>query len=127
MSESHGKIVWSELMTRDVDAAKKYYSAICGWVFQTVPSSGGDYHIAMQDGQPVAGIMDITNAELLSDAPPNWFTYLGVADVDATVERTKSLGGKIVKAPFDVPGTGRVAIVEDSAGAVVGIMSPEPM
>jgi predicted enzyme related to lactoylglutathione lyase len=37
MDSTHGMIWWSELMTRDVSAARTYYGSLAGWSFSTVP------------------------------------------------------------------------------------------
>lgn len=126
MSDTHGTIWWSELMTRDVAAARDYYAAICGWTFEDMPMEGGDdYHCAMKAGRPTAGIMDMTGLPgMEEETPPHWFTYIAVDDVDAAAQATKAAGGAIVRPPFDVPGVGRIAIVADPAGAAVGLMTP---
>ncbi len=53
--------------------------------------------------------------------PPNWTTYIGTQDADATVARAKELGGMVLNGPMDVPGQGRFAIIRDPAGAVFGV------
>jgi predicted enzyme related to lactoylglutathione lyase len=54
---------------------------------------------------------------LPADAQPHWSVYLGVADVDATLERAVELGASIVAAAEDTP-YGRLATVADPTGAV---------
>ena len=128
MSDTHGKIWWSELMTRDVDAAKAYYAATCGWGFEDMPMEGGDdYLCAMQGGRPTAGIMDMSDLPGMENVPPHWFTYIAVDDVDAAAEATAQAGGTIIRAPFDVEGVGRIVIVTDPTGAAVGLMTPAEM
>ena len=124
MSDRHGMVWWSELMTRDVDAAKSYYSSICGWAFETMPMAQGDYHVASRDGVPTAGIMDMSGVEHLNGLPAHWFTYLAVDDVDAAVQATEAGGGRIDRQPYEVPNVGRIAIVTDPSGATLGIMTP---
>ena len=128
MSDLHGKIWWSELMTRDVSAAKAYYTATCGWHFEDMPMEGeDDYTCAMQGGRPVAGIMDMTGLPGMEGVPPHWFTYIAVDDVDAAAGATAQAGGTILRPAFDVPGVGRIVIVTDPTGAPVGLMTPAPM
>jgi predicted enzyme related to lactoylglutathione lyase len=128
MSDTHGKVIWTELMTRDVAGAKAYYGAVCGWRFETMPMMDGtDYHLGMRDGVPVIGMMDMTDMDHLKGAPPYWFSYFAVDDVDAAVAATTAAGGKVLRAPFEVPGTGRIALLEDPTGAAMGLMTPAPM
>ncbi|MBM9593081.1 VOC family protein [Roseitranquillus sediminis] len=124
MSEQHGVVWWSELMTRDPAMAKDYYHEVCGWEFEEMPMEGGTYVLGKSGGRPVVGIMDITNVDGMGTLPPHWFTYLAVDDVDVAVERTRANGGRIVREPFDVSGVGRIAIVTDPTGATVGLMTP---
>lgn len=127
MSKPHGTVHWSELMTRDVAGAKAFYTALCGWEFEVMPMEDGEYHLAMQDGVPVAGIMDMTGMPGMDEVPPNWGTYLAVADVDAAVEMARGSGGAVLQEPFDVPDTGRIAMLSDPTGAAIGIMTPIEM
>lgn len=127
MSETHGRIWWSELMTRDVAAARAYYTATCGWSFADMPMEGGSYFVASRMGQPVAGIMDMTGLPGMDGIPAHWFTYIAVDDVDAATAATTAAGGQVIKAPFDVAGVGRIAILADPSGAAVGLMTPAAM
>ena len=125
MTENHGKVWWSELMTRDPEAAKKYYADTCGWEFDEMPNvDGGIYLIGMAHGKPTAGILDMTGVPHLDGIPPHWFTYFAVDDVDGAVASSKAMGGSIRRDLFDIPGVGRIAIVEDPTGAVMGLMTP---
>ena len=124
MSQIHGTVWWSELMTRDVDAAREYYARVCGWDFDEMPMDGGAYLVAMAHGKPVAGLMDMTGLDGMEDVPPHWFTYLAVDDLDVAMDAHRAHGGQVMRPPFDVDGVGRIAIVADPTGAAVGIMRP---
>ncbi|WP_299932143.1 VOC family protein [uncultured Pelagimonas sp.] len=123
---NHGTIWWTELMTRDLPKALDYYAQTCGWEYEAMPDpdTGGTYQVAMKDGKPVAGLMDMSQMEQLTGIPPHWFTYIAVDDVDATVAATEAAGGEIRRPCFDVPGIGRIAIIADPTGAALGIMTP---
>ena len=128
MGDTHGAVFWTELMTRDCAAAMAYYGQVCGWEFTTMPDpEGNDYHIGMRGGQPVVGIMDMAQIPGLESAPPYWFSYFAVDDLEAAVAQTQAAGGKVLRPIFPVPGTGHIAIVEDPTGAALGLMKPEPM
>jgi predicted enzyme related to lactoylglutathione lyase len=124
MSETHGRIIWSELMTRDPEAAKAYFGKVAGWTYEAMTMAEGTYHVASTGGAMVAGIMNIADMPGMEGLPPHWFTYIGVDDVDAAVAATRASGGQVHREPWDVPGVGRIAIVGDPSGATVGIMTP---
>ena len=126
MSEIHGEVWWNELNTRDPKGACDYYSATCGWSFETMPLDGGDgdYFVAMRDGSPVAGILDITKIQGMEQVPPHWFTYFAVDDVDGSASETAAAGGRVHREPWNIPGIGRIAIIQDPTGAMMGLMTP---
>lgn len=128
MAETHGIAYWTELMTRDIARARDHYASICGWSYETsAMPDGTDYVLAMKDGRPVAGMMDISGRDEFADIAPHWHSYFAVDDVDAAVADSVALGGTLNGQIFDVPGTGRIAMITDPTGAPVGLMTPEPM
>ena len=122
MSE-HGKFHWNELMTRDVEQAKGFYSDAIGWSFDGMPMPDGTYWLAMQGGQPVGGMFQMAGPEF-EGVPEHWMAYLAVDDVDARVEKAKAGGATVVREPFDVPDVGRIAILQQPGGAHIGWMTP---
>jgi predicted enzyme related to lactoylglutathione lyase len=50
-------------------------------------------------------------------------SYVHVSDVDAAVQKVSASGGKVLHPCFDVPDVGRIAVVQDPGGAVIGIMT----
>ena len=124
MPDPHGTITWTELLTPDAEAAKAFYAALCGWGFDTMPLAGGegDYVLAIKDGAPVAGILDTTLLDAPGELAPGWFNYIAVDDVDAAARDSIAAGGTLVRAPYDIPDVGRVAIVADPGGAAIGLI-----
>jgi predicted enzyme related to lactoylglutathione lyase len=125
MRGSHGTFYWNELMTRDVDGAKKFYADTLGWSYDAMPmpGGGGTYWLAMMDGEPVGGILDISAPDF-GQVPESWMSYIAVDDVDARVAKAVKAGAKLMKPVFDVPGVGRIAILMQPDGAGVGWMTP---
>lgn len=122
----HGTFYWNELNTRDAETAKAFYGALVGWTFDEMTMAEGSYWVAMQDGKPAGGIFTMTGPEF-DGVPEHWFSYLAVDDVDTRIERVVAAGGQVIRPPFDIPGTGRIAIVKDANGAALGLMTPAPM
>ena len=71
-------------------------------------------------GRDVAGLGAVAGEEV----PPNWVTYVWVADADATASKVREAGGSLVREPFDALDGGRIAIAADPAGALFGISAP---
>lgn len=121
----HGTFFWNELMTRDVERAKKFYADTIGWSFDgmPMPDGSGTYWIAKMGDQPVAGMLDIS-APQFGQVPESWMAYIAVDDVDARVKKALAAGAKQMKPTFDVPGVGRIAILMEPGGAGIGWMTP---
>lgn len=119
--QGNGYIYWNELMTSDVEASKAFYARTVGWNFSAMPMSEGTYWVFTPPGaeQPAGGMMQFT-----SGPTDMWFAYLHIDDLDGALAKVAAAGGTIVRAPFEVPGVGRIAIVSDATGATMGWMTP---
>lgn len=114
----HGQFCWYELTTPDVEASKRFYPRFTGWGTQAF---GDDYTMFTTGGVPVSGIYRLTDEMRSNGVPPNWMPYVETDNVDETAKKAKSLGGRIMAGPDDIPGTGRFAVVQDPQGATFGI------
>ena len=125
MRGSHGTFYWNELMTRDVEGAKKFYADTIGWSYDGMPMPGGSgtYWLATMDGEPVGGLFDISGRDF-QGVPESWMSYIAVDDVDARLAKAVKAGAKLMKPVFDVPDVGRIAILLQPDGAGVGWMTP---
>ena len=126
MSESeHGTFYWNELYTNDVDKAKAFYADTLGWTYDSMPMEpdGGTYWIGKTGDKPAGGIMAMQGI-VPDGVPPHWMGYLSVDDIDARVKKIAQAGGKVLREPFDIPKVGRIAIIEDATGAVIGWITP---
>ena len=130
MQTPHGAFHWNELMTRDIAAAQALYAQSMGWTFESVPMpDGSTYHVCHSNGRVVAGMFDISGRPDMAEVPANWMAYIAVDDVDAALVKAKGEGAVVMGEPFDVQGVGRIAMVRQPDGAMVGWMTPsyEPM
>lgn len=124
MGPQHGSVCWTELNTHNVAEAKPFYSELFGWQYsgskdsETMPYT----EISLGDAnRPFGGMFDLP-AEMANVAP-FWMTYVAVDDCDATAKKVEELGGKIHRAPMDIPNVGRFCIISDPAGAVISIIT----
>ncbi len=111
--------IWHDLMTSDVEGAKKYYGEVVGWTYsQQMPN----YVVTQVDGAGMGGIMD-TPPEM-KGMPAVWTGYVYTPDVDTACKQAVQLGGKIYKEAWTVPDVGRMAVIADPTGAGFMIMQP---
>ncbi|OYV01612.1 MAG: glyoxalase [Burkholderiales bacterium PBB5] len=118
MSTHHGQFVWYELMTSDLDAAEAFYAPLMGWCLQDAGMPGFRYSIAGTAHGGIGGLMALDDVSRSQGIAPCWTGYVGVDDVDASARHLVEAGGAVHKAPDDIPGVGRFAVVADPQGAV---------
>ena len=110
-----GDFVWYELLTSDVEAAQAFYANVVGWSIVDSGMTQMRYLLAQVGTRAVGGMM--TFPPDCPSGPPAWLCHIGVSDVDATVDRIVAAGGAVQRAPADIPGVGRFAVVADPQGA----------
>jgi predicted enzyme related to lactoylglutathione lyase len=121
-----GTFCWFECGTTDAAAAKRYYTELFGWSATDVPmpgDAGGQYTLLQIGGDDVAGLYQMSGPQF-EGVPSHWATYVNVESTDETAKRATTLGGRIVAPPMDVPGVGRIAVVQDPTGATISLFEP---
>jgi len=116
-----GKVIWADLVTPDLDAAKHFYGALFGWTFRDVPGDP-NYTLVLLDGEPLAGLFK----KPLPSGPaaqPAWLTFLAVTDVNAAQAAAQQHGGKVLVKAHDYPQRGRQAVLADPDGAVFAVLA----
>ena len=108
---------WVEVASRNLDLVQNFYGELLGWQFpKDKPSVPGvDYREYTVAGTRFGGMMQMT-AEW-GEMPSHWSVYVPVPDVDACLSSATALGGTVCVPAFDVPGVGRIARIDDPAGA----------
>jgi predicted enzyme related to lactoylglutathione lyase len=115
-----GSLGWNELDTRDIEAAKAFYTRVFPWTAETNGEGEQAYTEWKVDGRSIAGGMQM-GTQFPADVPPNWLTYFGVADCDAAVAKAQSLGGAVRMPAMDIV-QGRFAVLSDPQGAVFAVI-----
>ena len=119
MAEMKNPFAWYELMTTDVPAAARFYSAVVGWRAEDSGMPGLDYHLFHAGESMVAGLMK--KPEEAAGSPPGWLGYVGVEDVDASTAEAARLGATVHVEPRDIPDVGRFSVIADPQGAVLAL------
>ncbi|MGW0395481.1 VOC family protein [Streptomyces sp. NPDC003042] len=122
-----GTPCWIDLMVPDQQAALDFYCDLFGWQGEIGPPETGGYSVCTLKGRPVAGIMKAMNPDgtVPEPMPPTvWTTYLSTDGIDATLKAATNAGGTVMMGPMDVMDLGRMAVITDPTGAVVGLWQP---
>lgn len=123
MSKHHGTVHWNELITSDVKKSVAYYTDLMGWTVDEMPMGDGNIYYLFKKGDDII-CGAAPNGPEMGGAPDSWMTYLAVSDVDAAAAASTAAGGTILAPAFDVPGVGRIVMLADPTGAVLGLMTP---
>ena len=115
-----GSFGWNELDTRDMEAAKAFYTKVFPWTAKTSGEGAESYTEWQLDGRSIAGGV-VINESFPPNVPPNWLTYFVVTDSDATVAKAKELGGTAIMPGMDTD-QGRIAVLADPHGAVFAVI-----
>jgi uncharacterized protein len=116
---------WTELNTSHPETAREFYGRMLGWNFEELKlPDGSNYWLAKSGDAPVCGIHHLTSPRY-DGVPDHWMTYLAVPDIDTAVSETRRQDCDVSYGPMAVPGVGRIAVIVDAAGALVGLIEPE--
>lgn len=119
-----GSFCWVELGTTDQNSAKSFYSSVFGWTPADSPIGPNEYYTMFKlNGCNAAAAYAMRPAERAM-VPPHWSLYVAVDSADDTAAKVGELGGKVIEGPFDVMTFGRMAVIQDPAGAVFCIWQP---
>ncbi len=121
-ADVRGRLLWYELMTTDMKAAAKFYTAVIGWT--TTPFDGAGIPYTMFNRAPDTPVGGVLNRPADVDAPPFWAMYVGVPALEDAVAHVTRLGGRSVSPVVEVPDIGRMQLVADPQGAVVYLYEP---
>jgi hypothetical protein len=121
MVDSHGRFVWYELATTNVEAAKAFYAEVVGWGTQDASMPGAAYTLFTAGGDPVSGVTGLPEDARRWGLRPGWLGYVGVNDVDAVANRIRELGGAMHVPPKEVPNVSRFSIAVDPQMATIAI------
>lgn len=129
--EGVGTVWWVELVSSDSGPTVEYYKTTLAWGSRTSLPAGGEvassavapYTLFEAGGHEVAGAVVATKSDL-AKGRPLWIVYFRVDDVEKSIARALAAGGKLLQAPYDVPGSARMAVLADLDGTPFGVAAP---
>ena len=116
----YGEWIWVQLYARDAVAATNFYATLFGYDIQEQDEDPAivEWVLAVGDYSR-ASVGQLTNQ---SEYHPTWLGFIRVEDMDATLDKAKSLGGKVVLAPNPDLLNGDLALIEDPLGTPIGLL-----
>ncbi len=116
-----GSFCWVELATPNPAEAQKFYKKLFGWEVQQPSDAKHMYTLFARGGDTVAGCFQLPEELRKQGVPPHWLVYVATPNADAAAQRAARLGGKVVRSAFDAQDLGRLAVLQDPAGAVFAV------
>ena len=116
-----GAPCWVDLLTTDPDRSRQFYGRLFGWTVEDPGEDYGGYVNFLSEGIHVAGCMRNDGS---AGVPDLWSVYLATDDAEATVARAVEHGGQVMVPAMDVMTLGRMAVIVDVGGAVIGMWQP---
>jgi hypothetical protein len=124
-------IRWVEIPTERIERAAEFYSTVLDRELREAPGTDGPYLLFETADDGVggalfeAGTLSFEGGESLSFAPGDGgpTVYLAVEDVAAALGRVEPAGGTVLVGPRPVDDGGDYAVVRDTEGNRVGLMS----
>ncbi len=108
-----------ELHTQDPETAKKFYKGLFDWQLEDVPEMN---YTIIKVGEGVGGgIMKSP----MPDSLPQWVPYMLVDAIDASTEKARSLGAKVLVDVTDIPDVGQFSMFLDPTGAAFALFQPK--
>ncbi len=108
-------IVHIELSALDREAAGSFYSELFGWPVQQMP----EMNYATFDSGKIGGGLN----PVADNFPAGTVTfYVETDDVDGSLAKAESLGGKILVTKTEIPTVGYFGMFTDPSGNLVGVL-----
>lgn len=116
-----GAFVRHDLMTTRLEIVRPFYGALFPeWSLTLEPqSSGGGFATIRMDGIEQGALVGLPDD---APFPPYWLGTVLVEDCEATVARCQQAGGTCLLPALGVPGSCRIAVLEDCEGVSIRAM-----
>lgn len=108
-------VVHFEVIGKDAPVLQKFYGEVFDWTIDANnPLQYGS--VAAAEGGIGGGVGPTIDGSVRT------MFYVGVSDLQATLDAVESRGGKAVMPPSDVPGGPSIAMFTDPEGNLIGLM-----
>lgn len=128
MTKRNGSPIWMDLSTHDLKGTQAFYSELFGWNFTSQGDDFGGYNMITKDGANVGGAMSsLMGPDGPTEEPQHptaWTVYLATDDIDAALAKATEQGATVLVPSMPVGPLGFMAILQDPAGAVLGLWQP---
>lgn len=110
-------IVHVEIPANNQEEAGKFYESLFGWKIQPAPEM--NYTMFAAEGGPGGGFPQVGEMAQAGQV----LVYVSTDDIDATLAKVESLGGKTVLPKHEIPTVGWFGIFTDLTGNKIALFT----
>ncbi len=112
-TSNYGKLLWADLFTSHLATTKTFYENLLGWNLEEQKNTGGTYAFFKYKDSAVCGVSEAPLAELNNKI----VAYIGVENLQETIQVIQANGGVILAEPTQMDGIGTWVYAKDPYGA----------
>jgi predicted enzyme related to lactoylglutathione lyase len=119
-----GRIAWFDITTIDMAKSREFYGKLFDWKFTEL--AGTNLAVEIVAGDTAIGSLRVAEGPI---SAYDGVVYVQVPDIQASCNKAKDLGAKVVPGfPFDLSdGRGAIGLFTDPAGHPMGVYSRTPI
>ena len=118
------RVIHFELFAKEPDRASDFYSEIFGWLLTKKVAGKEDYWLISTGQGSERGING--GMKTRASGQTGMIPTIEVEDVDATLAKVETQGGKVVEPKKKIGGTGYLAYCSDTEGNLFAILQYAP-
>jgi len=116
-----GDWVWAQLFSSDLEKTAEFYTSVFGYELEQASHiDNKDTYMLISNNKARAGL-----AQLPADVTQRsrWVGFVSVDEINTVLVKAKEMGAKIIFSPNKDVFNGRIAIIADTNGALIGLLS----
>ncbi len=121
VKNKHGKLVWADLYTGDVEASLKFYQQTFDWTVKSFAKEKSKYHLLYDNGLAVAGVLERDSNRNKTDKAL-WVGSIDTDNVSSRSDRAAKNNATIILAPHDFTLYGKRSVLADPQGGIIALL-----
>jgi predicted enzyme related to lactoylglutathione lyase len=118
-------IVHVEFPATSPKEAADFYTELFGWKHEEYPGDPQSYWMFNSGNGTGGGYNPVGSGGLFEVKPGEVLVYINTDDIDASLAKAESLGGKTITPKSPIPGMGWYGIFADPTGNKVGLYTSD--
>lgn len=119
---------WFEIYVSDMQRAKKFYTTVFQCELTDVPMDNErhpemEYVIFPSDEKESGAAGALVRMAAAQPGVGGTLVYFSTDEINAELNRVQGAGGKILRPKLEVPGSGFIALIQDTEGNMIGLSS----